>query len=55
MNKENAETSHKTLKERLEGFRREYAFEEWDTGNPVGKERDFEVADIISGFVEIEN
>ena len=28
----------KTLKERLAGFEGEYVFEEWDTGNPVGRE-----------------
>jgi len=29
---------HKTLKERLEGFKGEYVFEEWDTGVSVGRE-----------------
>lgn len=29
---------HKTLKERLAGFKGEYAFREWDTGAPVGSE-----------------
>jgi antitoxin MazE len=31
-------TKHKTLKERLQGFDGAYAFEEWDTGKPVGSE-----------------
>ena len=29
---------HKTLKERLAGIDQDYAFEEWDTGAPVGNE-----------------
>lgn len=29
---------HKTLKERLAGFDGQYAFQEWDTGSPVGNE-----------------
>ncbi|MCL2051799.1 MAG: AbrB/MazE/SpoVT family DNA-binding domain-containing protein [Lachnospiraceae bacterium] len=29
---------HKTLKERLANFDGEYAFEEWNTGGPVGNE-----------------
>ena len=36
--KKPADVRHKTIKERLEGFSGEYAFEEWDTGEPVGKE-----------------
>lgn len=33
-----ADTKHKTLKERLEGFEGEYVLEEWATGAPVGRE-----------------
>ncbi|GHU89864.1 hypothetical protein FACS1894202_08750 [Clostridia bacterium] len=29
---------HRTLAERLEGFEGDFAFEEWDTGKPVGEE-----------------
>ena len=29
---------HRTLKERLDGFHGEYAFQEWDTGPAVGRE-----------------
>ena len=33
-----ATARHKTIMERLEGFDGEYTFEEWNTGEPVGKE-----------------
>ena len=33
-----ADAKHKAIKERFEGFDGEYAFEEWNTGEPVGKE-----------------
>jgi len=29
---------HKTLEERLAGFKGSYEFSEWDTGSPVGNE-----------------
>ena len=31
-------TQHKTLKERLAGYKKKHTFEEWDTNKPVGKE-----------------
>lgn len=36
--KKSKSNPHKTLKERLEGFKGEYSFEECNTGEPVGSE-----------------
>jgi antitoxin MazE len=33
-----ANRKHKTIKERFKNFDDEYTFEEWNTGDPVGKE-----------------
>lgn len=39
---------HRTFEDRIAGFDGEYVFEEWDTGEPVGKERFWEEEDSES-------